>query len=254
MVKAKGIVIRTTDYGESNKILTLYTADFGKIGLMARGARKPRSTLSGVSHVLFYGMCLFNRGRGLGSLYQAESIHTFRGIMADIRSTAYAALILELLDRLTEDNKPFPGLYRLLRDTLVKIDKGTDAAVLAAIFSIKLMRIAGIDPQVDHCLKCGEKKKSYRFSISGGGFLCPDCAQSDPYAIPMTLRASTLISLFKRIPLERIGTVSVKPDTIREIEALIAAYYEQNAGIKCRSRRFIEQLSHFKADNKSSSQ
>lgn len=246
MTKADGVIIRTTDYGENNKIITLYTAEFGKIGLMARGAKKPKSTLSSVSHVLFYGLCLFNKGRGLGSLYQAETINPFRTMMSDIEKTGYAALIVELTDRLTEDGQPFPALYRLLRDTLLLIEKGTDPAVLAAIFSIKMMKVAGIDPEVDHCIRCGERTTPFKFSISGGGFLCKKCEASDPYALPMTPAVAKMFPLFKKIPIGRIGHVSVRPETIGEIESIIYTYYERNTGIKLRARRFIEQLSRLR--------
>ncbi|TGA99636.1 DNA repair protein RecO [Sporolactobacillus shoreae] len=247
MTKAEGIIIRTTDYGENNKIVTLYTSEFGKIGLMARGAKKPKSMLSSISHVFFYGLCLFNKGRGLGSLYQAESINPFRLILSDIEKTGYAALIVELTDRLTEDSQPFPGLYRLLRDTLLLIEKGTDAAILASIFAVKMMKVAGIDPEVDHCLRCGNEAGPFKFSLSGGGILCRNCEASDPYALPMTPSVARLLPLFKKIPLNRIGNISVRQETIGEIESIIAAYYERNAGIRLRAWRFIEQLSHFRA-------
>lgn len=248
MIKAEGIIIRTTDYGETNKIVTLFTEEYGKIGLMARGAKKPRSPLSSVSHVLFYGLCLFQKGRGLGMLYQAEGLNPLRHIMEDIEKAGYAAVMLELTDRLTEEGKAYSGLYHMLRDTLLLMEKGTDAAVLAAIFAVKMMRIAGIDPEVDRCIRCGRQSEQVRFSVSGGGILCSGCAGADPHAIPVSVPAAKLLSLFKHIPIARIGHVSLKRKTIEEIESLIAVYYEQNAGLKLRAWRFIEQLSRFRTE------
>ncbi|RYL91585.1 DNA repair protein RecO [Sporolactobacillus sp. THM7-4] len=248
MTKAEGIIIRTTNYGENNKIVTLYTEEFGKIGLMARGARKPNSTLSAASQVLFNGLCLFQKGRGLGTLYQAESLNPFRHIREDIEKTGYAALMIELTDRLTEEQKPFPGLYRLLKNTLLLIDKGTDAGVIASIYAIKMMRVAGIDPEVDRCVHCGRRSGPFVFSVSGGGFLCPDCAGEDPYALPLSGAAIRLLPLFKHIPVNRIGRISLRHETIKEIEKMISTYYEQNAGIRLRSQRFIDQLSKFRTD------
>ncbi|WP_010632210.1 DNA repair protein RecO [Sporolactobacillus vineae] len=245
MTKAEGMIIRTTDYGETNKIITLYTEEFGKIGLMARGAKKPKSTLSSVCHVLFYGLCLFNKGRGLGTLYQAESNNSFRSIFSDLDKTAYAALIVELLDRLTEENQPSPALFRLLRETLLLIEKGTDASVMAAIFAVKMMRIAGIDPQVDQCIHCGNQEGPFSFSVAGGGFLCRNCAAADPHAFPMSGAAARLFPVFRKVPVGRIGHVSVRKETIGEIEAILAACFEQNAGIHLKAMRFIRQLAQF---------
>jgi DNA repair protein RecO len=246
MTKAEGIIIRTTDYGETNKIITLYTEEFGKIGLMARGAKKPKSSLSSVCHVLFYGLCLFNKGRGLGALYQAESIDPFRTLLGDLEKTSYAVLIVELLDRLTEENQPSPALFRLLRETLILIEKGTDEAVMAAIFAVKMMRVAGIDPQVDQCLRCGNKEGPFSFSIAGGGFLCRNCTASDPHAFPLSAAAARLFPVFRKVPVQRIGHVSVRKETTDEFETILAAYFEQNAGIRLKAMRFIRQLAKFR--------
>ncbi|MCI1856560.1 MAG: DNA repair protein RecO [Sporolactobacillus sp.] len=248
MVKAEGIVLRTTDYGESNKILTLYTESFGKIGLMAKGAKKPNSRLFACGHVLFYGLCLFNKGRGLGVLYQAESIQPFRSILANIEKSGYAALIVELTDRLTEEGKPSPPLYRLLRDILLLMEKGTEASVLSAIFSMKLMRLAGIEPTMDRCARCGRRQGPFRFSLTQGGFLCARCFAADPHAFPMSAATVGLLPLFKKVPVGRIGRVSVKRQTMKEIEAIIFADYEQNAGIRLRAGRFINQLDRMRSD------
>lgn len=250
MTKAEGIIIRTTDYGETNKIVTLYTGEFGKIGLMARGAKKPKSMLSSVCHVLFYGLCLFNKGRGLGTLYQAESIKSFRTLFSDLEKTSYSALIVELLDRLTEESQPSPALYRLLKETLLLIEGGTDAAVMAAIFAVKMMRVAGIDPQVDRCIRCGNQEGPFSFSVAGGGFLCRNCAAADPHAFPLSAAAARLFPVFRKVPVSRIGHVSVRKETIGEIEAVLAACFEQNAGIRLKAMRFIRQLAKFHPENK----
>lgn len=246
MVKAEGIIIRTTDYGETNKIVTLYTKEFGKIGLMARGAKKPKSELSAISHVLFYGLCLFRKGRGLGVLYQAESLNPFRSILENIEITGYAALIVELTDRLTEDGLPSQAIYHLLKDTLLLMEKGKDPAVMSAIFAMKMLPQAGIDPELTHCVRCGKQKGRYRFSIVEGGYLCDECAPTDRYAIEMSGTVQKLLPIMRLVPLERLGKVSLKAKTIGMIETIIYAYYEQNAGIKLRSRKFIEQLSKFR--------
>ncbi|MET1247587.1 DNA repair protein RecO [Sporolactobacillus sp. STCC-11] len=249
MAKAEGIIIRTTDYGESNKIVTLYTKEFGKIGLMARGAKKPKNPLSAASQVLFYGLCLFSKGRGLGSLYQAETLNAFRAIREDIEKMGYAALILELTDRLTEDGRPSQGIYNLLCDTLLLMEKGTDPAVLSSIYALKMMPQAGIDPELTCCVHCGEKKDHYLFSVSEGGFLCSTCAKVDDYALILSQATQRLLPLIRAIPLDRLGKVSLKSKTIGEIESIIYAYYERNAGIKLRSRHFIEQLAKFRTND-----
>ena len=87
--KCEGIVIRTVDYGESAKIVTVYTKEIGKITLMARGAKKPLSKLTGITQMFHHGIYLFHAGSGMGTLQQGESIRRYRKIHEDIFLTAY---------------------------------------------------------------------------------------------------------------------------------------------------------------------
>ncbi|WKB36914.1 DNA repair protein RecO [Terrilactibacillus sp. S3-3] len=151
--------------------------------------------MAAASQVLFHGQFMFKKGRGLGSLYQAAQIESFRGIKQDISKTAYAALIVEMVDRLAEEGHPSSGLYHLLIETLLAMDKGLDAEVLSAIFEVKMMAVAGIEAQLDGCLRCGSSEGPFHFSINGGGFLCKRCCGTDLYAIRLSHAAERLLPL-----------------------------------------------------------
>jgi len=116
--KCEGIVIRTTDYGENNKIVTLYTREFGKVGVMARGAKKPSSRLAAVTQLFTYGHFLFQASSGLGGLQQGEMISSMRSIREDLFLTAHASFMVDLTDKVTEDKKTNPFLFELLLQTL----------------------------------------------------------------------------------------------------------------------------------------
>ena len=100
--KVEGIVIRTTDYGETNKIVTIFSRELGKVSAMARG-QKPKSRLASVSQLMTHGHFLIQMGSGLGTLQQGEIISTMKEIREDIFLTAYASFIVELTDKATED-------------------------------------------------------------------------------------------------------------------------------------------------------
>jgi len=134
--KCEGIVIRRTAYGENNKIITIYTRELGKIGVMARGASKPNSRLSAVTQLFCSGYFLVTTSTGLGSLQQGEMVDSLRFIREDLFATAYASYIVELLDKSVEDKKPNPYLYELLSQSLHYINEEYDAEVLKLIFEI----------------------------------------------------------------------------------------------------------------------
>lgn len=78
--KCEGIILRTTDYGETNKIVTILTREWGKYGVMANGAKKPKSRLSAITQPFTYGYFLVQRGSGMGSLQQGEIISSLRSL------------------------------------------------------------------------------------------------------------------------------------------------------------------------------
>ena len=144
--KCEGIVIRSTAYGESNKVVTLYTRELGKVGVMARGAKKPNSRLSAITQLFTHGYFLVQIGSGLGSLQQGEIISSLRSIREDIFLTAYSSYIVELTDKSTEDRKINPYLFELLYQTLHYINEGYDPDVLMNIYELKILNVLGLYP------------------------------------------------------------------------------------------------------------
>lgn len=244
--KVEGIVIRSIDYGESNKILTIYSKEKGKIGVLARGAKKPNSRLSSISQLFTYGQYLFRASRGLGTLSQGEMIHSFRALRSDIIKTAYAAYIVELTDKLTEDRVASPALFHLLHQSLQAIDENVDAEVITFIFEIKMLNVAGITPQLNHCAYCGNVNEKYvSFSIKEGGFLCRHCVTVDPHHIRMSHATQKLLKLFLKVNVNQIGKISLRKTTRTEIKKIIHAYYDAYSGLHLKSRKFLSQLDKF---------
>ncbi|MCT8139690.1 DNA repair protein RecO [Anaerobacillus sp. CMMVII] len=246
--KVEGIVIRTTDYGESNKILTLYTRELGKIGVMARGAKRPKSRLSSISQLFTHGQFVFQKTSGLGVLNQGEMIKSFRDIREDIFLTAYAAYNVELLDKLTEQNDINPYLYELLYQTLNYIDEGLDYEILTRIFEVKMLKVAGIGLHVDGCSHCGSTEGEFSFSIKEGGFLCHRCVHMDERTLKMNAATAKLLRLFYHFDLNRLGSISVKNETKAQLKQILEAYFEAYSGLYLKSKRFLNQIDKMKIE------
>ena len=177
--KCEGIVIRTNDYGETNKIVTLFTREWGKIGVMARGANKPNSRLAAITLPFTHGFFLVQMGRGLGNLQQGEILSSYKSIKEDIFLTAYASYVAELTDKSTEERKANPFLFELLLQTLAYMNDGLDPEVLVLIYEMKMLNVLGLYPVLDQCAVCGKTEGQFSFSIREGGFLCHRCREKD---------------------------------------------------------------------------
>lgn len=240
--KCEGIVIRTTDYGETNKVVTLYTREWGKVGVMARGAKKPNSRLAAVTQLFTYGYFLMQKGSGLGSLQQGEMISSMRSIREDIFLTAHASYIVDLTDKSTDDHKTNPFLFELLHQTLTLINEGYDLDILTNIYEMKLLNVLGLYPILNECAICKQKDGQFAFSIREGGFICHRCLEQDPYHYKVSPATVKLLRIFYYIDLQRLGRISVKPETKAELKKIITAYYDEYSGLNLKSRKFLDEI------------
>ncbi len=246
--KCEGIVIRTNAYGENNKIVTIYSKELGKVGVMARGANKPSSRFTAVSQLFSHGTFVFQRGTGLGSLQQGEIMESMRSIREDIFLTAYASFVVELMDRTTDEGKRNAALYELLYQVLHYINEGFDAEILTFIFEMKMCDVIGITPELNRCASCGATEGTFAFSIKEGGFLCNRCFHKDPYLIKVSPSTLRLLRTFYYYDLNRIGNLSLKEETRKELRFIIDEYYEAYSGIMLKSKRFLKQIGSLKAN------
>jgi DNA repair protein RecO (recombination protein O) len=244
LVKWEGIVIRGVDYGESSKVVTLFTRENGKLAVMARGSKKARSRLAAVSQLFTHGyyLCTAGPGTGMPDLSQGDVVDSFRQLRQDLNATAYAAYMAELLDRLTHEREANPFLFQLLLHTFRYLDEGRDAEILCRIFETKMLQIAGISPQLSACVGCGDQREPYAFSILHGGLLCPACVSTDPYAIAVTPSIWKLLRLFQVFDLERLGEIEVKQATRSQLKHVLRSYMDEHLDLRLKSRSFLDQM------------
>ncbi|MED3624809.1 DNA repair protein RecO [Neobacillus thermocopriae] len=244
--RCEGIIIRTTDYGETNKIITIYTREWGKIGVMAKGAKKPNSRLSSITQLFTYGYFLIQKGKGLGNLQQGEIISSMRAIGEDIFLTAYASYIVELTDKCTEEKKPNPFHFELLFQTLHYLNEGNDPDILMNIYEMKMLNVLGLYPILNQCSVCASTDGHFSFSIREGGFLCHRCLDKDPYHLKISPATVKLLRLFYYFDLSRLGTISVRNETKEELKKVISAYYEEYSGLHFKTKKFLNSMEEFR--------
>lgn len=242
--KAEGIVIRSQDYGEGNKIVTLYTPEYGKISVMARGARKTKSRLSSIVQLFTYGHYLFFQSapQKMGTLSQGETLVSFRDLRQDLVKMAYAAYFAELVNKTVEDGVPDPYLFQVLLMSCTYLADGKDPQILARLFELKILMTAGYKPQLDACVLCARTDNISGFSIREGGFLCGSCREADPQmmqAAPATLK---LLRLFYHFDLDRLGEINVKQKTKHELREAIWSFMDYHTPLQLKSRTFLEQM------------
>ncbi|WP_280768495.1 DNA repair protein RecO [Salipaludibacillus daqingensis] len=247
--KIEGIIIRTTNYSETNKILTIYSRENGKIALMARGAKKPKSRFASSSQLFIYGSFVYQKSKGIGTLNQADILDSFRNIRSDLMLTAYAAYMVELLDKLTEDQESNPYLFELLFQLLHHLDEGEDGEILLRILETKMLTFTGSTPTLHQCSHCGSPELPFMFSLKFGGALCRKCLMEDSYHLKVLPTVMKLLRLFQQLNPTRIGHITVKDETKKQLKEVLEMYYQEYVGVNLKSKRFLDQMERLSNEN-----
>jgi len=240
--RVEGIVLKTRDYGETNKIITLLSSETGKITAMARGAKKPASRLASVTQPFTHGSFLIQQGNGMGTIQQGEQVESYRHIRENIEATAYASFIVELIDRAVEDRTPQAAIFNLLKNSLHAISEEYDPEAIALFVEWKMLPVTGIYPTLHECANCKATDGEFAFSFQQIGFLCHRCFGIDPYIIRLTPSQVKLIRTFYTVPIDQVGKLTLKKETKMFIKKIVRTIYDEQTGIRLKSRSFLDQL------------
>ena len=173
------VVLRWRSYGESDKIATLLTRDYGKLTGIAKGAKRSRRRFAGSLEVLARVRAHFRR-RPNASLAFLESCEllTTTADLTEPRRFAYASYVVELVDRLTAEDHPVPELYDLLGEALAALENGPATGGLLRAFELQLLIRTGYAPPLDACALCDEPLRAAEpafLEVSRGAFRCVRC-------------------------------------------------------------------------------
>lgn len=242
MEKIEGIVIKTQEYKEKDKLLWIFTREYGKVSLIARSAKKSSSHLSACTQALTYGLFMFSPRNGLTALRHGEILNNFNAIKRDLLKTAYASYLLELVDKGIHDHEVQPYLYEWVIELMQRLNEGEDAEILLRIFEMKMTEVFGIQPNVQSCVHCNRTENLLGFTVLEGGFLCGNCLPTVKDGIAYPVAVLKLLHVFSFITSKQIGNISVKPETKKMLKKIMYDYLDIHTGIFFKSRKFIEEL------------
>ncbi|MBC8496769.1 MAG: DNA repair protein RecO [Chloroflexi bacterium] len=225
-LRVEGIVLRHREWGEADRLLTIHTRELGKISAVAKGVRKPRSRKAGHLEPFTRSNLLLARGRSFYILTQAEAIAQHIALRDDLVLLGYASYIVELLDRFTFDEEENRALYRLIGNSLTRLNRGDDSEIVVHYYEIRLLDHIGFRPQLFNCASCEEQIQPANqfFSPAQGGVLCTKCGSTVPEARPISMQALKYLRHFQRSSYQDAARANIDPKVMTEIERLMQNY------------------------------
>ena len=226
--RAEAVVLRHANWGEADRILTLYTREQGKLRAIAKGARKIRSRKAGHLEPFTHITLQLARSRDIAIVTQVETIDSYLPLRDDLTRTGYASYVMELLDRFTyEQEGGTPALFNLLVDTLARLCGTAEVWAVVRYYEMRLLDFLGFRPQLFECANCRNSIQALDqyFSPSAGGVICPNCGGGLPGLWPVSVEVLKYLRHFQRSNYNEAARARVAPALQKEVETLMQAYF-----------------------------
>jgi DNA repair protein RecO (recombination protein O) len=242
--RTEAIVLRRTDFGEADRLLTVFTPERGKLRLIAKGARKPTSRKSGHLELFSHTKFLVAVGRNLDIITQAETLEPFVALREDLLRTTYAYYVAELADAFTAERDESPPLFDLLTDAFGWLCIARDLALAARYYELHLLGLVGFQPQLFVCLGCKERLKpevNY-LSASDGGVFCRKCGHDRVGTTELSINALKVLRFLQTREWEVCRLLRLSAGTHVEVERTMNQYITYHLERKLKSVDFIYRL------------
>ncbi|HZS75165.1 MAG TPA: DNA repair protein RecO [Ktedonobacteraceae bacterium] len=258
----EAIVLKRTDFGEADRILTLFTPARGKYSVIAKGTRRPVSKMAGHLELLSRSQLQVALGRNLDIVTQAEGRENFLHLRHSLWHMTCGYYLAELVNRFLEDQTPHRDVYVLLLDALRYLDADADTLqkeqargvaldmkreegrtrLLLRYFELRLLSAIGYEPALVNCAHCGAeiRPEENGFKASLGGILCPQCSRF--WERRLSLNALKVLRYLQRS--KWIEAVRLRPDAHLqdELEVIMHSLLRFHLERDLKSWSFLEML------------
>jgi DNA repair protein RecO (recombination protein O) len=248
IIRTEAVVLRSLDYGETSQIVTLFTREKGKLGVMAKGARRPKSSFGATLQPMAYTQVVFyyKPTRTLQTLSESSHVESFHSLRRDLESITVGLRIVELVDALMEEEDAQPEVFTLLVRTLRRLDIAeTRVTNLWLYAQLRLARMLGVAPAVERDRVEAVTGDEGLLSLADGG-VYPDSGRDAAPAEPRRASRAALraYAVCARADLDTVMRLEMTPAVRREVQALVRDFlrYQFDDAYPDRSRSVIAQI------------
>ena len=247
-IRTDAFVLRFIDYGESDRIVTFYSSDFGKLKGIAKGARRSRKRFANALEPFTRDRILFSRkSQGQLSLIEsADVVDHFPGIRGDLERTLIASYFIDLADSFTVEGKNLPELFPLLTEFLGIIETGRFKPPVVRFFEVRLLKIAGYEPVLDRCTSCSrplENSSRYRFHPAEGGLRCTRCETGASHGFPVSPGTAKSLLIGGAADPKILDRILLTERSAEESRRMLSAFIRHLLGHEPKSFRILEEIS-----------
>jgi DNA repair protein RecO (recombination protein O) len=244
LYKTEAIVLRQRKLGEADRILTLFAPSYGKLEAKAKGVRKTTSRMTGHLQPLNRCMIQLARGRTMEVVAGCETLESFQPLRDNLDRLSRALYAAELADRFLPERVENLPTYRLLLDTLRRLQGETDADLALRHYEMGLLERSGFRPELERCLGCQRPLQPVQnfFSPVAGGTYCAPCGAGAAGSRALSVNGLKVLRLLQRASYKQVGGLNLPPALSQEVERHLRSYIVCMLERDVNAAAFVERL------------
>ncbi len=243
--RATGIVIHSFDYGESDRIVTFFTTEYGKIKGIAKGARRSRRRFSNSLDLFCHVRILFfeKEDRSLTRIDQSDVVEFFPALSGDISKMGYGSYFIELVDAMTGEREAHRDVFNLLRVFLSTINSMEPMEEMLRIFEIRLLSLLGYRPNLASCTRCRspfDRLGKIYFVSDRGGIFCDRCCPTNVSFHGLSVGTIKVLEKSVETDLSKIHRLRFSHNSLTESREILPRFIQRHVNRELRSLQFLE--------------
>ena len=225
-LKVQGLVVRTTPYKDSDLLLTLLTADHGRITAKVRGAKRKNSRLIAACQLLTFCEFTLFEYHDMFTVNEAEILSQFSALTQDLDKLALGTYFAQAAELVAQEDTETADVLRLVLNSLYALNRNLASDVqIKAVFELRLACLAGYTPSIHGCVHCANPFPN-RFNIVEGHLECSDCSDGRSYGIRIPVNSGMLDAMryICSCPDDRMLSFRLSDENIDRLSSLTEGY------------------------------
>lgn len=248
IIKTKALVVKEYIVGESDKYVTLFTKEHGKLQVLAPKAKKVDKGFASATQLFVYGDFILTSFKDTYRMVNADIIEMFHGIRNDLNALSYASYMMEFLQYVTQPMLAQPELLRLALVTLQALSReNADYHLIRRIYEIRALGELGFAPQLLTCTECGEvlregEEEIYHFSAESGGLVCKSCKPYYHDLVRISYSTRYTLQYILGAPMKQLYHFTVTKNIQKQLDEVGEKYVPYYVDRDFKTLEFIERI------------
>jgi len=241
--KTEGIIIKRINFKEADLILKVLTPDLGKIDVIAKGARRIKSKMSGSLELFYINKFILAKGKTFNVLCFAETTQRHLFLRGDLKKLGKAFYITEIIDKFIQEGEKSRRIYNEFISTLLGLEGNHNLAT--QLFEVKLLKHLGYGPELISCIVCSKELKANEGTYLNtvlGGTVCPICSKAHENCFLVSDSALKFLRLMQSQEASIVSRVSNVNNLLIELEDFSQGYIECLIGKSLKSKKFMGKI------------